>query len=232
MKAFIRSLSIAALILGQGQAAYAGMPSVTFTDIAAMRLQAISFFLLCFLLCAWFVQRLWNAVRVDFPRLPYLSYKRASGLVALWGLLFLLVLSMISGARELMTPGAWHKQVLTYKLADELPAAKSLAASEEIERRQALDRLRAALWTYAHEHGGKLPADNAKSAIPTEFWSVPGGAGMKYVYEPGRIAGDGARVVAFEPGIFGKERLVLLSSGEIVKLSQEILGEHSAKRRP
>ncbi len=96
MRRSLRPLAITAFLLAPEKAAYAGMPAVTFSDIAAMRLQAISFFLLCFLLCAWFIQRLWNAARVDFPRLPYLSYKRASGLVALWGLLFLLVLSMIS----------------------------------------------------------------------------------------------------------------------------------------
>ncbi len=131
-----------------------------------------------------------------------------------------------------MTPGAWQKQGLTYKLADEVPAAKPSATSGELDRRQALDRLRVALWTYAHERGGKLPAETARSAIPSEFWRVPGGAGMKYIYREGWIAGDGAQVVAFEPGIFGKERLVLLSSGEIVKLSAEILGESSPKGRP
>lgn len=41
------------------------------------------------------------------------------GLVVLWGLLFIVVLAMISGARELMTPGAWEKQGATYRLAGE-----------------------------------------------------------------------------------------------------------------
>jgi hypothetical protein len=38
--------------------------------------------------------------------------------VTLWGLLFLLILTMISGARELMTPGAWEKHGSTYELKD------------------------------------------------------------------------------------------------------------------
>src|SRR5262245_27441849 len=93
------------------------MPSPQLSDVAAMRLEAISFFAAVFLLATKVVQWLWNGLRADFPRLPRLSYGRALGLVALWGLLFVVVLTMISGARELMTPGAWEKVGLTYKLA-------------------------------------------------------------------------------------------------------------------
>ncbi len=39
-------------------------------------------------------------------------------MVVLWGLLFTVVLAMISGARELMTPGAWEKQGATYRLKE------------------------------------------------------------------------------------------------------------------
>ena len=109
------------LSLGLEHSAHAGMPSIGLTDLARMRVQAISFFLACFLACSWVVQRLWNSLRGDFPRLPRLSFARSNGLVALWGLLFLLVLTMISGARELMTPGAWKKEGLTYKLAEDKP---------------------------------------------------------------------------------------------------------------
>ena len=102
--------------------AQAGMPSVTLTDIARMRVQTISFFAMGLLLCSWFVQLLWNYLRRDFSVLPRLNYGRALGVVILWGLLFVLVLTMISGARELMTPGAWEKQGATYRLSqDPLP---------------------------------------------------------------------------------------------------------------
>ncbi len=83
-----------------------------------MRLQTISFFLLCFLVSALFIQLVWNGLRKDFTRLPRLSYPKALGLVSLWGLLFVLVLTMISGARELMTPGAWDKVGSTYRLKE------------------------------------------------------------------------------------------------------------------
>ena len=96
--------------------ASAGMPSFTLTDVARARLEAISFFLAMFFVLSGVVQGIWNSLRGDFPRLPRLSYKRAVGLVALWGMLFVLLLTMISGARELMTPGAWEKDGLTYKV--------------------------------------------------------------------------------------------------------------------
>ncbi len=96
----------------------AGMPSVTLTDIARMRIQSISFFLMVLLVSAWGVKALWNSLRKDFPRLPVMSYKRALAVMTLWGLIFVIVLTMISGARELLTPGAWKKDGLTYKLKD------------------------------------------------------------------------------------------------------------------
>jgi uncharacterized membrane protein len=104
----------------------AGMPSISLTDIARMRLENLSFFLAGFLLSAWFLKLLWNYVARDFTALPRLSYRRALAVAALWGLLFILVLTMISGARELMTPGAWEKTGATYKLADrDADSAKS-----------------------------------------------------------------------------------------------------------
>jgi hypothetical protein len=61
----------------------------------------------CLFARGWLVQGIWIALRGDFTVLPRLTYPEALGVIALWGLLFLLVLTMISGDRELMTPGAW-----------------------------------------------------------------------------------------------------------------------------
>jgi hypothetical protein len=103
--------------------ALAGMPSPPIlTDIARLRVETISFFLAVFLACALAVKSLWNRVlRVSFPQLPRLNFWRALGLTALWGLLFIVVLTMISGGRELMTPGAWDRQGATYKLHEQSP---------------------------------------------------------------------------------------------------------------
>jgi hypothetical protein len=102
-------LAAGAVLAGAPGVARAGMPSVNLADVARMRVQTISFFLAGLLLSSWVVQLLWNYLRRDFTALPRLTYGKALGVVVLWGLLFVLVLTMISGARELMTPGAWEK---------------------------------------------------------------------------------------------------------------------------
>ena len=89
--------------------AYAGMPTVRLSDIASLRIQTISFFLLLTLVSAWGTKGLWNGLVRDFPGWPKLTYRGALFGTVLWGLLFLVVLTMISGARELMTPGAWEE---------------------------------------------------------------------------------------------------------------------------
>jgi len=105
----------------EGQVLHAGMPSVTLSDVASARLQTISFFLLVLVLCAVAVHRIWNRLARDFPKMPKISFKVAGGMVLLWGLLFNLVLLMISGARELLTPGAWEKKGNVYELKKDAP---------------------------------------------------------------------------------------------------------------
>src|SRR4051812_36139998 len=96
---------------------WAGMPPpYTLRDLARMRLETISFFLVVLLASSKLVQWLWNGLRSPAGRVPWLSYPKALGIVMLWGLLFSVVLAMISGARELMTPGAWEKDGATYRL--------------------------------------------------------------------------------------------------------------------
>lgn len=103
--------------------AVAGMPSVTLTDVATLRLSGISFFLVLLLLSAWGFKLLWNYVRRDFSRMPYLSYRMALAFVLLLGLMLNVVLLMIAGTRELMTPGAWEKSGISYKLRSGDPSA-------------------------------------------------------------------------------------------------------------
>ena len=177
---------------------------------AAPFLQAISFFIVVLLVCGWAVKGLWNVLRKDFAWLPALSYGRSLSLVVLWGLLFVVVLTMISGARELMTPGAWRKQGWTYKLAD----TTSPAISAREERRRALEQLRQALWQYAATHKGYFPpADDP--AIDKTLWNIPGWPGLRFLYVPGRTAEDIGRLLVHEPELDGDERQVLLTHGLI-----------------
>src|SRR5262249_3920234 len=207
MKRYVLSASIGTMVfLGDADVASAGMPSFTLTDLARMRFQSISFFLVVFLLCSWVVRWLWNSARNDFPRLPFLTYRRAITLVALWGLLFLLVLTMISGARELMTPGAWKKEGFTYELKDQSETPKAETIEAEPERGAALDRLRIALWTYAKHHEGRFPPGDNAPEIPEDVWRVPDSSHMHYRYMAGLIADRGEHPLAYEPGIFGSSR--------------------------
>src|SRR6266446_8832101 len=131
MRRPLRGLLVGPMLLAcLPQVAHAGMPSFDLSDMARLRLQSISFFLLVFMTASWVIQGLWNYLRKDFALLPRLSYGKALGAVGLWGLLFLLVLTMISGARELMTPGAWEKKGTTYRLAT--PAAAPPTSESEV----------------------------------------------------------------------------------------------------
>lgn len=203
---------------------FAGMPSVTLTDAASLRLQSISFFLVVFLVSALVIWLIWNSLTTDFPRLPRLSYLKALGLVGLWGLLFLLVLTMISGARELMTPGAWKKDDgLTYTLGDQKKPEEPLPEPTEETRRKKLQSLFSALATYAVSHENRYPPPN-DTAIVAERWRVPGLSGMRYVYLSNRTTTDPGRVLACEPELFGEWRLVLFTNGDIRRMtSAELL---------
>src|SRR5437879_521350 len=95
--------------------ARAGMTVYDLNDVVRLRLEDISFFIVLILLSALGVRFLWNYLAKDFPRLPRLSFLKALSLTGLLGIGMLLVLVMISGARELLTPGAWHRQGSQYR---------------------------------------------------------------------------------------------------------------------
>jgi hypothetical protein len=176
------------------------------TTAAEARFQAISFFLACLLLSAWGVKALWNFVRRDIPVLPQLHFRQALGLVTLWGLCFVVVLTMISGARELMTPGAWRKQGWTYTLADVKPAEASAL------RRQALERLRFALWQYAATHAGRFPSEEDE-AVDRQLWQIPGWAGARFLYVAEQSVDQAGRLLVYEPELNDGDRFVVLTNG-------------------
>jgi hypothetical protein len=193
--------------------AWAGMPYFTLTELAQVRLQDISFFLLVILLVACCVLGLWRVLRKDFPRLPSLGFRRALAMVTLLGLAFYLVLVMIAGARELMTPGAWKKQGATYHLAGappELPGS---------DRRGRLEALRRGLWAYAAAHEGRFPANELVAELPETAWQAAGG--VPYIYVAGQRADQGVRPVVYEPGTVGQERLALRANGAIEVMTLE-----------
>ena len=182
------------------------------------RLQAISFFIACLLASAWGVRGLWNSLRRDWSWMPELNYRRSLSVVILWGLLFVIALTMISGARELMTPGAWKKQGWTYKLADPVQSSaehsSQSAMSPRLDREKALQHLKSELWRYADGHRGHFPDPDTESIDPA-LYRIPGWPGMRFVLLPRRTREQAGQVLVFEPALNREDPLVLLTNGVI-----------------
>ncbi len=184
-----------------------------------LRWQSISFFLMVLLLTTLAFRALWNSLASATsgesagPNVPKLSIGGASSLVLLWGLLFIVVLTMISGARELMTPGAWEKTGWTYRLRD-----SDLAVDNFTERRDALEELRFTLWNFAANHDGRFP-DRDDPAIPPSLWRVPHVAGAEFLYRQDESLSSIRRILACEPETDSSDRFVLLTDGSIAVMS-------------
>jgi len=234
--AFLSFVGIAVFFLNPATA-HAGMPTVLLTDMARMRIQTISFFLLGLLLSSKLIQWIWNSLGKDFTQLPRLSYFKALGVVTMWGLLFVLVLTMIAGARELMTPGAWEKKGATYRLAEppkETPP--STDDSTENARYTRLEGLRRSLWEYADTHHGQFPKDRNTPAIPAEKWRLPDVSGLRYLYVGGLEARKQKETpsmpLAYEPEYYDSGRLVLFTDGHIAQLQNGELDRTLRAEKP
>ncbi len=204
----------------------AGMPMVlpfeseTYQRLSgsfSYRLQALSFFIVGLFLCAGLVALLWNYSRKDFPQLPRLHFGSALAITTLWGLLFVIVLTMISGARELMTPGAWQQNGYTYSLTTEQKSGE--LNKIQLLRKHHLEKLRTVLWHHAATHQGKFPLPEDYAAVANNLWIIPQAAGMRYLYQQGLSANADDDILVYEPELENKERLVLLTNGEIVSLT-------------
>lgn len=190
--------------------AFAGMTVYFLNDIVRLRLEELSFFAVVLCLCGWGVKGLWNSLAKDFTSLPRLTYRKAMALTLLLSVLMLLVLSMISGARELMTPGAWNRQGSAYRLNTE--------ANQE-QRRISIESLRTAVFSYARDHDGKFPPHDYVPEVPERVWAAPDIEGTRYIYFGGFATNHATRIIACEPKKFGDPRYVLLGSGEIQRHS-------------
>ncbi|MES2474670.1 MAG: hypothetical protein V4640_02735 [Verrucomicrobiota bacterium] len=187
--------------------AFAGMTVVTLTDMAKARLDALSFFLALYFLIALLVKLAWNQLASAFSSMPRLNYRRALGLVFVTGLLFYVVLTMISGARELLTPGAWEKQGTGYRQRE-----KAGELTKE-QRRANLGKLQEAVWAYARSHDGNAPPSPLVSEMNPEAWLYPDGG--LYCLMPGVKPGGGRQILIYEPSAAGSRRFVLLADSSI-----------------
>ena len=202
------TIFIACIWLLAAGSASAGMTVVTLTDVAAARIDALSFFLLTYLVISLVVKVIWNQLAKSFASLPKLKYREALGVVFVTGLLFYVVLTMISGARELLTPGAWEKQGTGYRLRGE-----ERAVLTKDERRKALSVLKEAIWNFAKSSGGKAPSGPFSGEVAAELWNF--GDGGLYALVPGVKPGGGREVLVYEPSMAGGRRFVLLADGSI-----------------
>ena len=200
---------------------FAGMPSFSLSDVAQMRLEVISFFLLLFVLSGFALRWVWNGLARDFPRLPKLTYFRAMGLMMVWGALFVLVLTMISGARELMTPGAWKKDGVTYKLADDATPMKTEFSqrsdlTSDSERKKKLNDLRFELWNFAAKNNGRFPKDRESGKILPELWQCGHPSLTRFILVPAQQLNAGkATLLVVEPDVFEGMRFGLFTDGVI-----------------
>jgi len=202
--------------------AQAGMTVYGLRDIYRLRLEEISFFLVLLLTCAFLLKLLWNNAVKGFSSLPRLKYLQSLCLAVLFGLLTLLILTMISGIREVLTPGAWRHQGTSYRLND--PA-------QEPARRRSLEHLRAALLDYARTHEGRFPASDFGSEISEKLWEAPDQFGTRYIYSGGLTTNEVDSILVAEPLNFGDQRFVLLVSGELRQLSTTDIGKQLLRER-
>jgi hypothetical protein len=160
--------------------------------------------------------------------MPRLTYGKACGLTLLWGLLFIIVLTMISGARELMTPGAWKKEGLTYKLSED---DKGTGTSEESlrERKVKLALFGEELRRWADKNDGRYPTrEEALRDIPEAIWRVPQTLDLRYIYT-GEPEAKRNQPLAHEPNIYFDPPLVLRRDGTIEQQAAEAFTQEAAK---
>lgn len=222
----MRFWKITAALLAAATPALAGMPSPELSDVAKARLDVISFFILVYLLCAVVFRWLWNLLSKDFAWMPLLSFKRSLALLVVVGLFLYFILTMISGARELMTPGAWAKDGVTYKLQTPERDPKPWL---DAARKRWMEALRDALKDYAVKHDSKLPAHAYVSDFNTTLWKGAHPDGHWLIYIPGLTFGPSNRVLVYEPATYGATRWALLTDGSVVQMKGEELDERVRK---
>lgn len=194
------------------------------SDVYRLRLEEISFFIFLLLISAFSFKVLWNHAVKGLTSLPRLKYLQSLSVCLIFGAATLLVLTMISGIREVLTPGAWRKQGTSYRLAD---------PSQEPARLRSLQQLRVALFDYARSHDGKFPPSDFVPEVPDKLWESPDQQGTHYIYTGGLSTNAAPTILAVEPAVFGEARYVLTVAGQIEKLSAtELAARMTAPNRP
>ena len=197
---------------------------MTLTDAGVLRFEAMSACLVVFLVAAGGFRVIWNEFGRGVAQLPDLSYRRAVGLMVGAGMLAWPAVAVVVGCGDWLVPPAWGPNLTSDAQAEAAAGPSSRgqepmpASDAEPERRARLLALKDALWAYAHNHDGQFPERPGDLPGYDRVWTTTDPSGMRYLYIPGGRADSGSSVVAFEPGIYGAERLALFSDGWIRKL--------------
>ncbi|MCL2623472.1 MAG: hypothetical protein FWD31_07380 [Planctomycetaceae bacterium] len=104
--------------------AQAGMSSIVLTEYGVERITGLSTALFFGLAVSTLLVRYFWGLLVRDTDWPKPTLAKSFAATFLGGLLFFLVLVMIAGSRELLTPGAWEPDGILYQLApksDDLP---------------------------------------------------------------------------------------------------------------
>ena len=220
--------AIAFFLTASPEDVFAGMSTVTLSEFGRDRLIGIStvlFFVI--IVVATTLTYCWNRLVAE-TTLPRLTHPKAIGFAFLTGLLFFLVLVMIAGSRELLSPGAWKPKGIVYELNDKPRPKAGTELNVEFDpktliplddspearlavRRENLVRLRAALWNYADENNGDFP-----QVLSPPLQTIPLSGGAKYQYSP--LDGEW---ILLEPDMHEPPQLGLNRRGIIVDRQQE-----------
>ena len=213
-------LFIFLLFFGTTTTVYAGMSSVVLTEYGVRRITGLSTAIFFGLFVSTLLVRIFWGQLVKGTDWPKPTLGKSFAATFLGGLLFFLVLVMIAGSRELLSPGAWVPDGILYKLApqsDAEPENNDSAHSDlELARVQTLEKLRDHLQQQAKSENG-LPAEIPKDAV--DLWTIPFASGMRYEYHP--QPDDGLFLVTEPQYLDGKRHGIKRHTFEIVELREE-----------
>lgn len=243
MKKYYAMTGTVLLLLNSGTV-WAGMPSIRLTPEVHNNLTGISFALFVILIVvSLLIFICWNLL-FRGKDLPKITWFKSLIIALLGGVLFCLILVMIAGSRELLTPGAWKQKGVLYELSEKevvlsrMPAydpqtllpLNDLPESLVAARYAAIVRLRNALVQFQKDHDGKLPESIAKSGFVLDYWTIPASGDLFYVYQPK----DNKYIVVTpfndETPVFGIDpdwRIIEISNP--VPLSDETVKRHNAE---
>ncbi|WP_339741890.1 hypothetical protein [uncultured Rubinisphaera sp.] len=208
----------------------AGMPSITLSSSAAERFNAISFFLLVLLLSTLIIRFCWGQLSDVTPQIPKATFRQAFAVSILLGLCSIVVLTMISGARELMTPGAWQKNGLTYQVGQTETGNNTeiTLADYKLEimsqRELKITELKNQLLIYSARHDGQYPASKDESWFVESLWQLPETLGGTYILRSGHQFSNAPIPLVIEPEIDGSQ-WAILANGSVQNFKPDALKE-------